>query len=217
MKKNLSILMIDDHPMILEGYRNTLLQDGNFDFQIKTANDCDEAIFKLERSDASYDLILLDMKIPPSANGKFLSGEDLGVYIKQKFSSTKIIILTMFSENIRLTNILKNISPDALLIKSELMPSELIEAINLVMKDEKYYSETIRKLTQKNHHFNLDDYDRRILYQLSIGTKTRHLVQYIPLSLGAIEKRKRKIKEVFEIDSGGDREILVKARELGFL
>ncbi|MBZ9629732.1 response regulator [Salegentibacter sp. LM13S] len=218
MKNTLSILMVDDHPMILEGYKNTLLQEKDFNLEIDTATNCDTAISKLERPGSNYDIVLLDIKIPPCANGKILSGEDLGVFIRQKFLSTKIIILTMFSEKIRLTNIIENVNPDSFLIKSEVMPLELVEAVKGVMNGEKYYSETIKKLNkQQNQDSVLDDYDRRIIFQLSKGTKTSHLVDYIPLSLGAIEKRKRRIKEVFGINRGGDREILDKARQLGYL
>ena len=220
MEKTLSILMVDDHPMILEGYKNTLLQDKNLNHRIETANTCDTALEKLHSAGNNpYQLIFLDIKIPPCANGKILSGEDLGVYIRNQFPEIRIIILTMFSESVRLKNILKNVNPDGFLIKSDVTPQELRQAVKVVMDGSNYYSEIVNYLMeqQQNQQSVLDDYDRRILYHLSKGTKTSHLVKYVPLSLGAIEKRKRKIKEVFGITSGGDREILDKAMEYGFL
>ena len=59
--------------------------------------------------------------------------------------------------------------------------------------------------------------DRKILYYLSKGTKTKNLVDYIPLSLAAIEKRKRNIRKIFGIEESGDKPILDKAAEYGFL
>ena len=44
-----------------------------------------------------------------------------------------------------------------------------------------------------------------------VGTKTKNLVDYIPLSLAAIEKRKRNIRKIFEIEESGDKPILDKA------
>ena len=220
MEQTLSILMVDDHPMILEGYKNTLLQEKEFNTKIETATNCDAALEKLKTAEYNpYNLVFLDIKIPPCADGKILTGEDLGEYIKRKFPDTKIIILTMFSENIRLTNILNISNPDGFLIKSEVTPQELLQSVKEVMNGKNYYGKTISHLIkqQQNLHPVFDDYDRQILYHLSKGTKTRNLVDYVPLSLGAIEKRKRKIKEVFCISNGGDREILDKARELGFL
>lgn len=220
MNRILSVLMVDDHPMILEGYKNVLQQVKDINLKIDTANDCDSALSKFKSAVQNpYDLVFLDIKIPPCAKGKILTGEDLGAYLRQEFPSTRIIILTMFSEKLRLINILQNVNPNGFLIKSDVTPQELQAAVQTVIKGQNYYSETIKKIIerQQTKHHVLDDYDRRILYHLSKGTKTRNLVEYVPLSLGAIEKRKRKIKEVFNITSGGDREILDKARELGFL
>lgn len=205
--------------MILEGYRNALLQDNSFNFSIDTANDCDTALSQLTSVKNPYEIVFLDIRIPPCENEKIISGEGLGMYLREHFPSTKIIILTMFSDKVRLINILKNIDPEGFLIKSEVIPSELQNAVKLVLKGKRYYSTTIHELTipRKNVHPLLDDYDHRILFHLSKGTKTKDLVDFVPLSLGAIEKRKRKIKEVFDISQGGDKEILDRARELGFL
>ena len=46
MTEKIKILMIDDHPMIIEGYQNTLLftKKDNQELIIDIANNCDEAI-----------------------------------------------------------------------------------------------------------------------------------------------------------------------------
>lgn len=59
--------------------------------------------------------------------------------------------------------------------------------------------------------------DRKILFFLSQGVRTKHLVRHVPMSLPAIEKRKREMKELFEINEGGDTALIYKARELGFI
>jgi len=54
------------------------------------------------------------------------------------------------------------------------------------------------------------------LHHLSKGVKTKNLVQYINLSLSAIEKRKKNIKLQFGIE--GDSEILLlEAKKRGFI
>mgnify|MGYP006897066443 CR=1 FL=1 len=52
---------------------------------------------------------------------------------------------------------------------------------------------------------------------LSKGIKTKNLTEYIPLSLAAIEKRKRHLKEVFDVEKKGDESLLDQARNTGFL
>ena len=66
-------------------------------------------------------------------------------------------------------------------------------------------------------NITLDENERKLLYYLPKGTKTKNLVDYIPLSLAAIEKRKRNIRKVFGIEESGDKAILDKAAEYGFL
>lgn len=220
MKKKLKILMVDDHPMILEGYKNALTQINDFDLLIDTANHCDEALFRLtSASFHPYDLIFLDLKIPGSTDRRLLSGEDLGLYIKKEYPNIKLVVLTMFNENIRFENIIKNLKPKGFLIKIDVTPEELITAVKVVIQDGNYYSASIKKYLdlQKDDNSLLDEHDRKILYYLSKGTRTKDLVEFIPLSLPAIEKRKRKIRDIFEVSDSGDMAILNRAEELGYL
>lgn len=223
MIKAIKILMIDDHPITLDGYKNILisLKDSNSNFIIDTASDCEEAYWKIYKSSEDnnrYDVIFLDISLPPFENMKIYSGEDLGLKIREISPSSKIIILTMYNENFRIYNILKNISPEGLLIKSDVSPQELYRSFSEVMLDKLYYSNTVKILMRKQFASDiiLDEVDRNILFQLSKGIMTKDLTQFIPLSLAAIEKRKRNMKEILEVE-GGDLLLIDKAKELGFI
>lgn len=211
--------MVDDHPMIIEGYKNALLDNDRLSFRIDSANSCSNALEKInQHKEDPYNLYFLDIQIPPCDSPRILSGEDLGIYIKKQQPDAKIIILTMFNESLRLQNILKNLDPEGFLVKSDVTPAELLKAVEVVSNGGKYYSESIQNLREIiGNDKSLDEFDRKILFYLSKGTKTKDLVDYIPLSIGAIEKRKRKIKEVFEVTDGGDKAILEKAEQLGYL
>jgi hypothetical protein len=65
--------------------------------------------------------------------------------------------------------------------------------------------------------FVLDNYDRKILYELSIGTRIKDLPKLIPLSIAGIEKRKRNLKRMFNVKKMDDRELLISAKEKGFI
>jgi hypothetical protein len=64
---------------------------------------------------------------------------------------------------------------------------------------------------------NLDENDRKILYYLSIGTKTKDMVKYISLSLPGIENRKRHLKTLFGVEKQNDRALIEESRNRGFL
>ncbi|MFD0864060.1 response regulator [Sungkyunkwania multivorans] len=223
MKKKLSVLIIDDHPMIIEGYQNSLLalKSEGFSFSYETANDCDEAIRKIDEAAGSdtFDVMLVDINLPASSDGDITSGEDIVVYARPLFPNTKFIILTMYNENHRLHNILRSCDPDGLLIKSDLTSNELAKAFKEVLNDPPYYSHTVDKYLRKamRNNFALDDVNRKIIYYLSQGIKTKNLTTHVGLSLSAIEKRKSQIKALFGIESGDDERLLEEARKRGFV
>ena len=224
MKKPLSILIVDDHPIIIEGYRSALtnMNLDAYDISVDTASNCDEANFKIKTSSRSgniYNIIFLDIQLPPSRDGRITSGEDLGEIAKRLTPKTKIIILTMFNDNYRIYNILKSINPDGLLIKSDLTSDEFIRAFEVILEKPPYYSHTVNNFLriQTKNSVVLDDIDRAILYHLSRGIRTKNLTEYISLSLAGIEKRKRQLKSTFGIERQDDEKLLQIAREQGFI
>lgn len=80
----MKILLVDDHPIFLEGMKNLLLAGGAHD--IETANGGAEALQKA--GDFMPDLILMDIMMKP------VSGLDATRMIKKRFPSMKIVILT---------------------------------------------------------------------------------------------------------------------------
>ena len=224
MTKIIKILIVDDHPMIIEGYKNALLSinSDQITLNVDTADTCDSAFYKIKASASNsthYDIVFLDIKLPPSANGIIISGEDLGIKTKELTPETKVVILTMFNNNFRIHNILKNVNPDGFLVKSDVTSDELIRAFHVILNDPPYYSHTVTKLlrTRIINDVVLDDIDRNILFHLSKGVKTKNLIDHIPLSLAAIEKRKRQLKEIFQVEKKGDESLLEEARKTGFL
>ncbi len=224
--KIISVIIIDDHPLIIASYKTALNYYSEHNkaivFEVETAHDCKSGIDLINdfnKRKKEVDLIFLDIQLPPSDDRKLLSGEDLGLRINKSLPEAKIIVSTTFNDNYRVHNILKSLSPTGFLIKNDITPEELIEAIDTVINDPPYYSKSIIKLLSKQitNNFLLDSIDRKILYELSIGTKMKDLPNIVPLSIAGIEKRKRHLKIVFNVDSTDDRGLLLKAREKGFI
>ncbi len=223
MKSKLNVLIVDDHPLIVEGYRNTLTDSygSSEDFAIDVAFNCDEASLLVEKTKGvrSYNVALIDINLPPSKDGKITSGEDIAQIFRERHPAGKIIILTMHKEDNRIHGILQNINPEGFLIKSDLSSRELLRAFEDVMDGKTYYSSTVnnhfRKMIANN--FALDQKNLKILYHLSRGIQTKNLGKYINLSLSAIEKRKNHIKELFEIKAANDETLIQEARKRGFV
>lgn len=215
-QKIINLLIIEDCNILANAYKVIVNSILNYKFKTAFAKNCDEAQQQIETE--NYQLILLDLQLPVSKNNKYICGEDLGALIKQTQKSTKIIIMTNVSDYLRINNILNELKPEGFLIKTDIDIKELINAIELILQEKNYYSKTIQEY--KSATFNnssLDDLDRKILYHLSMGEKTKDICNYIPLSHRAIEVRKNKLTSLL-IDKNDYSSNLVKeAKKLGII
>ena len=225
MKEKNKVLIIDDHPLICDAYRSALQQvmreHKNINLKIESAENCDSAREKITNTwtEDGWDLVFLDIRLPASKDRRVLSGEDLGELIRENHPLAKIIIATTFNDNYRIQNIFNSLNPEGFLIKNDLDPKELVNAIVKIMQGGVHYSQTVSNLMRKKMHtnINIDKIDRQILYELSLGTKMKDLPNIVPLSIAGIEKRKRILKEIFDVEDQGDKALILKARELGFI
>ncbi|XMO84974.1 response regulator [Algibacter sp. AS12] len=224
MTEKIKILMIDDHPMIIEGYQNTLqfTKKDNQELSIDIANNCDEAVKFMDKSleaERPYDVLFVDISLPPSIDGSMSSGEDLAEYARKVLPNAKIIVLTMFNESFRIHNIIKTIDPEGFLIKSDLTSRELASAFQAVLYNPPFYSGTVNSHIRKTIATDIviDDKNRKILHLLSQGIKTKNLATHLDISLSAIEKRKKQLREIFEVRDGQDETLLDEARKKGFI
>lgn len=223
--EDINVLMVDDHKMTLVGYAsalNRITEDANkYSFELTEALSIEAAIRELDGK-YKYDplhLVFLDIQLPKHLNTKFQTGEDLGVLIRERFPDSKIIVITTFDNNLLIQNLLESINPEGLMIKSDVNPENFMQAVLDVMEDPPYYSKTVTKFLRKQHgfKFHLDRLDRLIIYYISAGKQTKDLPNYIPLSMPGIEKRKKRLKDIFEVEDGNDIDLITRAREEGFL
>ncbi len=224
MEETIRILMTDDHPIIIEGYQNTLLatKKENQTLKIDIANNCDESVNFMQQAidkEMPYHILFMDISLPPSKDGEFTSGEDLAKYARRMMPNSKIIMLTMFNEPYRIHNIIKDIDPEGFLIKSDLTSRELASAFQKVLYKPPFYSSTVSTIIRKTitNDIKLDDIDRKILYLLSQGTRTKSLKDHFDISLSAIEKRKKNLKIIFDVTDGSDENLLSVAKNAGFI
>lgn len=214
----LKILMIDDHPPIIEGYK-IILSQNELGYNIATAmaNDCETAYNLITKvvDSYSFDLVFIDVTLPAYSDKKIYSGEDLISIIRKCMPKTKIVILTSHSESIVLSRILNNYNPEGLLVKSDITSDELLVAFSLFVSGERYYSKTVleHNLKADRNNKKLDNYNKQIIILLSQGMKSKSIQEHLHLSKSAIDKRKVAIKEFLDIEKGNDEDILREARK----
>lgn len=217
-----NILIVDDHPFIIQGYKNAITRYNpkEFEFFIEQANDCKSAYNIITNPEmAAFDIAFLDISMPSYEEKGLYSGEDLAKLLMEFMPNCKIILLTMYTELLKIKNIIDTINPSGLVIKNDLTFDELLFGFDKVLKNEIYYSQSIQKMIDlaQSETIEIDLFDKQILFHISKGTKTKDIPQYIPISLEAIEKRKLNLKKLLNIKDESDIELVREAKNKGLL
>ncbi len=129
MKK---FLLIDDHVVVRSGIK-ILLSEIYKTSEIDEAFDGDSALEKVKQN--TYDLVMLDIQMPKTDTFGLME------YFRVKYPALKVLVFSMSPENIYAKRFLKAgakgfLSKDAPL-------EEIKKAINLVLNDKRYISETL--------------------------------------------------------------------------
>lgn len=220
IKKN--ILIVDDHPFIIDGYKNaiTRYKPELYGYSFSQGKDCQTGYNIITDPEIPpFDVAFLDISMPVYPEKGILSGEDLAKLIMKLMPDCKIILLTMYTELLKIKNIIDTINPAGLVIKNDLTFDELLFGFDIVLKNEIYYSHSVIKMANQNDNEieGIDQFDKLILFHISKGTKTKDIPQYIPISLKAIERRKVNLKELFKIEEGSDIDLIREAKVRGII
>lgn len=219
---NKKILIVDDHPFIIDGYKNaiTRYKPDVYEYSFTQGKDCATGYDIITNPETPpFDVAFLDISMPTYEEKGIHSGEDLAKLIMEFMPNCKIILLTMYTELLKIKNIIDTINPAGLVIKNDLTFDELLFGFDIVLKDEIYYSHSVIKMANQNNNDmdGIDQFDKLILFHISKGTKTKDIPQYIPISLHAIEQRKVNLKELFKIGEGSDIDLIKEAKIRGII
>lgn len=223
MAQLVRVLMVDDHPFIIEAYKNAIKgynTKGVYEFTVVQAKDCKTGYEAIVNEDnVAFDIAFFDLSMPTYEEKGIHSGEDLALLVKERMPACKIILLTMHSEMLKINTIIKNINPNGLVIKNDLTFDELLLAFDKILKDENYYSQTVVKLVSQIQFDSneMDVFDKQLLFHLSKGVGVTELSQYVPLAPAAIEKRLANIKAVLDLNQASEAELVHEAKNKGII
>lgn len=217
-----NILIVDDHPFIIQGYKNVIerYNPTEYEYSFYEGKDCQTGYNIItDPNTPVFDVAFLDISMPAYVEKGMHSGEDLAILLHEYMPNCKIILLTMYTELLKITNIIEAINPNGLVIKNDLTFEEMLFGFDKVLKNEIYYSVSIQKMMNLANQkpIEIDLFDKQILFHLSKGTKMTDMIQYIPISLGAIERRKVKLKDLLDISEGSDVDLVKEAKDKGLL
>jgi len=132
------ILIADDHTMFINGLQMLLSSNGNYDITA-IAHNGKEILDLL--TDHKIDLILMDINMP------IVSGYEATLLITKKYPDVKIIALSMLADAVSVGKMLEA-GVDGYIFKNA-NESELIEAIDTVMKGDYFVTAEMEPVLQK--------------------------------------------------------------------
>lgn len=127
-----TILLVEDHNLIVEGYRMLINKIDNLEI-VGAAADGEEAIKLVEIHQPTY--VILDLHMPK------VNGLDVLKYIREYFPATRVIIVSMFGDPAIHREAVRLGAKGYLLKHSD--KEEFVLALDLVMKGKSYYSPAI--------------------------------------------------------------------------
>ena len=218
----MNIFIVEDHPMTVEGYVNALLAApfGLCKPVFTKAHNCEEAYNTLSRTTSTqqvFDIAIVDKGLPGYELKSILSGSDLAILIRKNMPNCKIIMITAHTEVIIVYDIAKKIRPEGLIIKNDITPEKLQQAVMEIMQGNQYQSPMVKSCINEiwKKELMIEDSNRQILLYLSKGFKIKELEEILCLTTSAIQKRIIRMKKAFEVTD--DTSLLKEAIKQGFI
>lgn len=193
-KPRIRVLIADDHPLIRQGLRTLLEQDGEFVTVAEAGNGIEALEMAIE---FKPDVILLDVAMPR------LSGPDAARKIRERIPAAAIIIVSMHSDESYVLRAL-NAGASGYLLKTS-PDKEVIGAVRSVAEGKTYFSPEIRKVLMEEHIAEMrrrgmeDSYDllsvreKEIMKILISGKSNRDTAEALFISVATVETHRNNI------------------------
>jgi DNA-binding NarL/FixJ family response regulator len=190
MKKIISIAIVDDHKIFRTGLEVVL--NGISNFKVIGSYSDGKSLWQ-GLSEELPDIIFMDIKLSDE------TGIELTQKVKQKYSSVKIIALTMFGE-IEYFNEMVNAGADGFLIKNTDI-LELKKAVVNIMNGENYFAKEflgylnlkINSSNQKTIDVNLSERELEVLKLICEGFNNNEIAEKLFISAHTVDGHRRNL------------------------
>jgi len=192
--KKQKILLIEKYPIMVAFYKEILQQYTCVPFQINTVVSITKAQ-QLLKANAQYDVVIISNDYAIQDEG--VSEERFLTTLKATHSTCKLMLLSTKANPFKVQRTINMFQPNVFLWKQEVNKELLVQSIKALWGNTNFYSPTISAEKDKNRVCELviDTTDVDLLFYLAKNSKTKDLPNKLNLSLGAIEKRKNKLKQ----------------------
>lgn len=221
MKNYYKTLIVHDHGLTNEGIKVDLqkvTESTGITFETYFATKYPQALSILKK-ESLIDIIFLDFKNPPEFDSELYSGQDFGIEIRKSHPNILIVVTMSEYKPIYIRSVLKSLNPEGFIVKRDVHYLGLAHAIKETLHNPPYYSPTVIEYYRsiEGFIFTLSKREIRLLKELDNGLTLNEIGEVIALSKSAVAIRKKKLKSLFGVEDGNDRDLIRKARETGYI
>lgn len=209
-EKEINILLVDDHPMIMMGLSYVLTDDHPHWHICERCANGEAALSVLRSSKEKIDIVILDIAMPK------LSGLMLAEIIKNDFPNIRVIIYSMYTSADKIDK-LKKSSVLGFLDKG-CDDEELIDAVYAVLKNDVFYSKTIKLLQpmiDELYAMGITPRERETLFYLNKGLLSKEIASEMQIAKSTVDDHLKSLRRKFNV--GNQIELLNKAKDYGLL
>jgi two-component system response regulator NreC len=202
MSGSVKIMLADDHTIVRQGLARLLEEQPNLKV-IGEATNGRHAVDKATQ--LKPDIVIMDIAMPR------LNGIEAAKKIRKHLPETKIIILSMYSHEHYIHELLESGVSGYLLKDSS--GRDIIRAVHAAMKNETYLSPSISKVlvdtyrshrkvsSQAERYKLLSNREREVFQLIAEGYSTRMIAEMLCVSMSTVKSHRAKIMEKLDIDS----------------
>ncbi len=192
-------MLVDDHPIVLDGIKSHLGAQPEFEVVGDAANGLD-AVRKAKL--ILPDVVLLDINMPA------MNGLEAMVHLRKQVPNAKVIILTMHDSKEYIAQIVR-LGARGYLLK-DCSPTELVSAIKAVHCGEVYFSPTVskvlveemvdgKKAADQPIPAPLTEREREVLSLIAEGLLNKQIADRLGIGVRTIETHRERIMRKLDI------------------
>lgn len=202
---SITILIVDDHPIVLKGI-HALLSSSFPRASIMDAAGVGEAEEILVRHDV--DIMITDLDL----NGE--SGTTLIRHVRDTRPATQVVVYTMHEEPWSVSEI-DSMDVEAVVMKSD-SAGELLTAVGSLLDGKGYYSATFSRLlgSQKRQPDRLSCRETQVVDLTAAGLSSADIALQLGISVNTVEFHRRRIMQKLGVSNAA--EMVSRATELGW-
>ncbi len=189
------LFIVDDHYMVIEGIRSLFINEKSIEWTGHATNAASCLAFLQNQSP---DIILMDINLPD------ISGVDLCKEVHQRYPKIKIIGLSTFNQLSFIKRMMENGASGYVLKNAT--KEELIDAIDVVMNGEQYFSDEVSGLLEAKTS-NIPTITRRekeVLELIAQGLTNPEIAEKIFISVNTVDTHRKNLLMKLEAKNTAD-------------